>query len=46
MIKKNNPKKIFVGILVETMTLKGHLEINWPLTLIGMSYEIKKNGHL
>ena len=22
----------FVGILVETMTPKGHFEINWPLT--------------
>ena len=23
--------KIFVGILVQTMTPKGHFEINWPL---------------
>ena len=24
--------KFFVGILVQTMTPKGHFEINWPLT--------------
>ena len=26
-----NPGKNFIGILVQTMTPKGHFEINWPL---------------
>ena len=26
-----NPGKSFVGIFVQTMTTKGHYEINWPL---------------
>ena len=30
-IQGQNLSNFFVGILVETMTPKGHFEINWPL---------------
>ena len=34
--------KIFVGILVETMTPQGHFEINWPFRVL----RIIRNSHI
>ena len=32
----------FVGILVQTMTPKGHSEINWPLAIaVGITFAFK-----
>ena len=35
-----NSYKIFVDILVELMTPKGHFEINWPLMYSGVQFGI------